>query len=240
MFVRRQILIILLFIIIILLIVVGSNIYKMQLITKLGTADTYKRSNKGKVIIHIEVDNKVLYLIDNNSKEIIKKYTVATGKSGSPTPLGTFKIIEKGKWGEGFGSRWIGLDVPWGKYGVHGTNKPGSIGSNVSAGCVRMRNTDVEEVYEQVNIGSIVIITNGLYGPFGYGFRNIKPGDRGSDVFEVQKRLLKFGFYEGPLDGIYGEVMKKGWISFLKARDIELTDKLNPEILEQLGIILMD
>lgn len=186
---KKEILIMSLFVIIILIILVGSSIYKMQLISNLGAKDAYTKGNKGKIIIHIEVDNKVLYLIDNNSKDVIKKYTIATGKNDSPTPLGTFEIIEKGHWGEGFGSRWIGLDVPWGNYGIHGTNKPGSIGLNVSAGCVRMRNSDVEEIYEQVHIGSTVIITNGLYGPFGYGFRMIKPGDRGSDVLEIQKRF---------------------------------------------------
>lgn len=237
---KKEMLIFLLFVIIFLIILVGSSIYKMQLMTNMGAKDTYKKGSKGKVIIHVEVDNKVLYVIDNNSKEVIKKYTIATGKEDSPTPLGTFKIIEKGQWGEGFGSRWIGLDVPWGNYGIHGTNKPGSIGLNVSAGCVRMRNTDVEEIYEQVHIGSTVIITNGIYGPFGYGFRKLKPGDRGSDVLEIQKRFLKLGYYEGPLDGIYGEGMKKGFISFLKAREMELTDKFTPEIFNELGIVLME
>lgn len=237
---RRGYLIILLFILIILLIVIGNNIHKVETNKKFDYMETYKKTKKNKTLIHIEVDNKTLYLIDNNSKEIIKKYSIATGKTDSRTPLGTFKIVEKGKWGEGFGSRWLGLDVPWGKYGVHGTNKPGSIGFNASAGCVRMRNTDVEDVFDQVEVGTTVVITNGYYGPFGYGYRKIKPGDRGSDVLEIQKRLLKLGFYSGSLDGIYGETMKKGLINFLKENNVELTDKFTPEILEQLGIILME
>ncbi len=76
-------------------------------------------------------------------------------------------MVEKAYWGgEGFGSRWLGLNVPWGgKYGIHGTNQPGSIGYNISAGCVRMRNRDIEELYELVSKDTIVHIENGDYGP---------------------------------------------------------------------------
>src|SRR5699024_8332168 len=101
--------------------------------------------------ILIEVDNKRLSVIDLKTNEIIKTYVVATGKQESPTPLGTFEIVEKARWGGGFGSRWIGLDVPWGKYGIHGTNKPDSIGFNTSAGCIRMRNKDIEDLYNLVD-----------------------------------------------------------------------------------------
>src|SRR5699024_7537121 len=82
------------------------------------------------VAILIEINEKRLYLI--KGQEILKTYTVATGKPGSPTPIGEWTIVQKGAWGGGFGARWMGLDVPWGKYGIHGTNKPGSIGSNAS------------------------------------------------------------------------------------------------------------
>ena len=53
-----------------------------------------------------------------------------------------------------------------------------------------MRNSDVEDLYDKVNIGTKVIITNGPYGPFAYGYRDLRPGDRGADVLEVQKRLF--------------------------------------------------
>ncbi len=60
--------------------------------------------------------------------------------------------------GGGFGSRWMGLNVPWGgKYGIHGTNQPGSIGFNASAGCIRMRNKDVEELYNLVEYNTTVL-----------------------------------------------------------------------------------
>ncbi len=43
--------------------------------------------------------------------------------------------------------RWIGLNVPWGVSGIHGTNMPGTIGSEASHGCIRMLDKDVEEHY---------------------------------------------------------------------------------------------
>lgn len=191
-------------------------------------------------VILIEVDKNRLSLVDKNNGEIISTYSIATGKENSPTPLGSFKIIKKAVWGEGFGSGWLGLDIPWGNYGIHGTNKPGSIGSNASAGCVRMRNADIEDLYDKVKLHTRVIIINGEYGIFGNGFRILRPGDRGADVLEVQKRLNQEGFYLGEFDGIYGEEMKKALIDFLKHKDIPLTDKIDEEIYKELKIILMD
>lgn len=52
------------------------------------------------------------------------------------------------------GERWIGLVGVSGsamgqeRYGIHGTNEPDSIGKNMSMGCIRMRNDDVEQVYD--------------------------------------------------------------------------------------------
>ena len=53
----------------------------------------------------------------------------------------------------------MGLDVPWGGYGIHGTNRPWSIGTYASLGCVRMFNEDIEELFEIVAPGTRVVIT---------------------------------------------------------------------------------
>ena len=237
---KRGKLILILFILVILLIIIGNYIIKTERLKEQNYLDAYTKNKNLSKTIHIEVDTKTLYLVDNIKKEILKKYTIATGKPNSPTPLGTYEITNKGKWGEGFGSRWMGLNVPWGKYGIHGTNKPGSIGFNASGGCVRMRNSDIEELYDFVTVGTNVVITNGYYGPFGFGFRNLKPGAIGADVLEVQKRLNILGYYSGALDGIYGESMKKSLINFLKDNNLSLTDEVSHDIYSKLGIILMD
>ena len=43
-------------------------------------------------------------------------------------------------------------------YRIHGTNAPWTIGHSVSSGCIRMRNEDVTDLYERVNVGTKVIV----------------------------------------------------------------------------------
>jgi len=43
-------------------------------------------------------------------------------------------------------------------YGIHGTNDPSSIGHAASHGCVRLRNEDVEKLYDMVAVGTPVYI----------------------------------------------------------------------------------
>ncbi len=101
----------------------------------------------------------------------LKEYTISIGVEQS-TPTGTFKIVNKlinpdwfqpGKptipYGDErniLGTRWIGLSKKG--YGIHGTTQPQSIGQAVTKGCVRMRNSDVEEAFELVAVGTDVEI----------------------------------------------------------------------------------
>lgn len=88
-----------------------------------------------------------------------KTYKVAVGKPSTPSPKGTFKIINRAiNPGGPFGVRWLGLNAPYGDYGIHGTNNPSSIGKSVSNGCIRMYNKDVLEVSNLVPIGTQVTI----------------------------------------------------------------------------------
>ncbi|WP_207644727.1 L,D-transpeptidase family protein [Caloranaerobacter ferrireducens] len=196
--------------------------------------------NYKNLVILVDIDKKYLYLYDADTNKVIKKYVVATGKPSTPTPIGSFKIIEKAKWGGGFGSRWMRINVPWGKYGIHGTDKPTSIGYNASHGCVRMRNKDIEELYGIVKYNTPVILFSGPFGPFGYGFRILRPGDRGSDVQEVQRRLKRKGYYYGPIDGIYGDSMKYALYRFLKDNKLPKDDRIGYLVYKKLGIILME
>ena len=88
-----------------------------------------------------------------------------------------------------------GLNVPWGKFGIHGTLSPDSVGWASSHGCIRMNNKDVAELYKKIPIGKNVTIVDGVYGPFGKGFRELKSGMYGSDVMEIQNRLKELGFF---------------------------------------------
>ncbi len=183
--------------------------------------------------IFIEIEDKTLYLLENGI--CVKEYRISSGKSGLPSPLGSWTIVEKGDWGEGFGGSWLGLDVPWGKYGIHGTNDSGSIGAATSKGCIRMFNSDVAELYSLVPIGTEVTIVNGSFGPFGRGFDEINPGDRGADVLAIQRRMQQLEYYSGPLDGIYEDGLKKAIHRFQRDNGLTAQNTITKECWLKMG-----
>ena len=154
-------------------------------------------------VIHVDVEQKRLTLFRGDT--LVKSYTVATGAWDTPTPIGVFTITHRFS-GQmcGFGTCFLGLNVPWGNYGIHGTNKPESIGSNASHGCIRMQVKDAEELYALVPNGTKVVIECGPYGELGTSLRALHNGDRSSMVRAVQRKLKALGFYYGWPDGVYG------------------------------------
>lgn len=157
----------------------------------------------GEISITIDTDNLTLTIYSDGKP--FKTYPVAVGRPRSLTltPVGEWRVIQKDmNWGGGFGTRWIGLNVPWGIYGIHGTDKPYSIGTRASAGCIRMFNRDVEELYPWVPMGAAVRIT-GVLPPIDFG-RTLRIGTSGPDVVEVQRRLNELGFTHGDADGRFG------------------------------------
>jgi len=93
----------------------------------------------------------------HDGSRIVKVYPIAVGKMLTPTPSGTYTIINKQPHPGGpFGVLWMGLSRP--HYGIHGTNNPASIGKNVSHGCIRMHNRDVLDLSSRVSIGTKVVI----------------------------------------------------------------------------------
>jgi hypothetical protein len=151
--------------------------------------------------IHINLWNNTFYWIKN--EKVVEKYPISCGNDRTPTPIGLFKIVKKAKgWGGGFGTRWLGLNVPWGTFGIHGTNKPHLIGKQVSSGCIRMRNEDIEQLYPKIALGTPVHIDGPITGQGTYEFRTLSFGSKGNLVQLVQNRLRAAGIYKGPCDGI--------------------------------------
>ena len=105
----------------------------------------------------------------------VASYPVAVGKPGWETPTGEFEVIQmvenpvwENPWtGEvgspgpnsALGLRWIGFWTD-GKdtIGFHGTPTLNSIGRAASHGCVRMRNEDVVALFNQIEMGTIVVV----------------------------------------------------------------------------------
>ncbi|MFD1707000.1 L,D-transpeptidase [Siminovitchia sediminis] len=105
----------------------------------------------------IDVSTKAHTLKLYKENRLIKTYPIATGKMLTPTPTGTYTIVNKQRNPGGpYGAFWMGLSRP--HYGIHGTNNPSSIGKNVSRGCIRMHNRDVLELAGKVPVGTRVVI----------------------------------------------------------------------------------
>jgi L,D-transpeptidase ErfK/SrfK len=116
--------------------------------------------------IVISIPDRKLVLLEGDKP--IKIYDVAVGKAATPTPQGEFQIVNRipnptwywpGKIvGPGkdnpLGSRWMGLNAPG--LGIHGTNAPQSVGKAASHGCIRMRKHDIEELFNLVDVGTVV------------------------------------------------------------------------------------
>src|SRR5215470_14365158 len=116
--------------------------------------------------IAISIPDRKLVLLEN--ERVVKIYDVAVGKATTPSPRGSFVIVnhvEHPTWfgpagpvapgpSNPLGTRWMGLSARG--YGIHGTNAPSSIGKAASHGCIRMRQQDLEELFELVSVGIVV------------------------------------------------------------------------------------
>lgn len=116
--------------------------------------------------IVISIPDRKLALIENG--EVVRVYPIAVGKTSTPSPTGSFKIVtrldkptyyHKGKIvtpgpQNPIGSRWMGLNTKG--YGIHGTNEPKSIGKASSHGCFRLGKRDVEDLFARVQVGDSV------------------------------------------------------------------------------------
>ena len=116
--------------------------------------------------IVVSIPDRELALMEDG--RLVKIYPVAVGAASTPSPSGSFtvaarlahptwygpgKVVPPGQ-SNPLGPRWIGLSRKG--YGIHGTSSPRSIGRAASHGCIRMRNSDVEELFGRVEIGDPV------------------------------------------------------------------------------------
>ena len=133
------------------------------------------REAPGTVVI--DTRNHFLYLVEGEGRAI--RYGIGVGRPGF-TWSGTHAISAKKEWPD-----WTPPDemlrrqpylphfVPGGPnnplgaralylgstlYRIHGSNEPWTIGTNVSSGCIRMRNADVVDLYERVKVGTKVVV----------------------------------------------------------------------------------
>jgi lipoprotein-anchoring transpeptidase ErfK/SrfK len=111
--------------------------------------------------------------------KLARTFTVATGQSSYPTPIGNFEIVDMQRypwwyppasdWAQGLkpvppgpgnplGTRWMGLNVS--AVGIHGTPDPSSLGYSASHGCIRMAIPSAEWLFSHVKLGTPVFIVS--------------------------------------------------------------------------------
>ncbi|MEA2895520.1 MAG: hypothetical protein QOJ84_1135 [Bradyrhizobium sp.] len=127
--------------------------------------------------IIIDTPNTYLYLVLGGGQAV--RYGIGVGRDGF-TWAGTQSITKKAEWpdwtpppemiarqpylprqmaggpGNPLGARamYLGGTI----YRIHGTNAPGTIGTRVSSGCIRLTNEDVADLYSRVNVGTRVVV----------------------------------------------------------------------------------
>jgi lipoprotein-anchoring transpeptidase ErfK/SrfK len=127
--------------------------------------------------IVVDTPNKFLYLVQGNGKAM--RYGIGVGRPGFAWS-GVKQISAKKEWPDwtpppemlarrpdlprhmeggpqnplGARAMYLGSSL----YRIHGSNEPWTIGTNVSSGCIRMRNEDVIDLYERVNVGTRVVV----------------------------------------------------------------------------------
>lgn len=186
----------------------------------------------------IDTSNLTITLLEDGLP--LKQYRIGIGKPATPTPVGQFTVTDKAAWAGGFGTRWMGLNVPWGKYGIHGTNKPWTVSQRKSGGCIRMLNRDIEELYPMVPVGTPVVITSGHFGTLGSFRPRIEPGAKGSYVLEVQKRLSKLGYEHAGFDGVYGPGTERAIMQLQRDKGLPITGIVDMLTYEALGLFVFD
>ncbi len=127
--------------------------------------------------IVVDTPNKFLFLIQGNGTAL--RYGIGVGRPGF-TWSGVKQVSAKREWPawtppaemltrrpdlprhmEGGPENPLGARAMYlgsSLYRIHGSNEPWTIGTNVSSGCIRMRNEDVIDLYERVHVGARVIV----------------------------------------------------------------------------------
>lgn len=131
--------------------------------------DQRLRVFSGTWVVRVNKTRNDLVLTLNDT--FFKRYRVGTGEYAN-TPVGEFKIVDRipqptwwhpdgrtipfGDPENLLGTHWLALNIKG--YGIHGTWEPDTIGKQSSMGCVRLVNSDIEELFTILPVGTPVLI----------------------------------------------------------------------------------
>ena len=87
-------------IVLLVIVLIAGFVFVLKNKLKYESIQTSNNNNSTYEIL-VDVEDSKLFLFENN--ELIKTYKCSGGKWSTPSPIGTWTIISKAKWGEGFG-----------------------------------------------------------------------------------------------------------------------------------------
>ncbi|MGJ9383455.1 L,D-transpeptidase family protein [Salipaludibacillus sp. CF4.18] len=222
------------------------------------------------LVIINKTQNQLVFYENNRVAEI---YDVATGATADLTPEGEFKVINKivdrpyykeeipgGDPSNPLGRRWIGIN-PFGTngntYAIHGNNNPNSIGYNVSAGCIRMHNEEIESFFEELEVDTPVIITSSdqsfdkIGEEHGYDLTGASSstvisthakftnGSHGEAVEMLQRRLTILGYDTKGIDGSFGPATNEAVKAFQQDHDLEVDGIIDRETRKKTSLLFV-
>jgi len=113
----------------------------------------------------IEVSLEDFLLTVSERGESIFQTTVGVARANAPTPLGRYYTTEliqtrysNSLYGpyayglSGYSDTFTRFNGGEGQLGIHGTNDPASLGTNVSSGCIRLHNDDISLLVEDIGL----------------------------------------------------------------------------------------
>lgn len=183
------------------------------------------------VLLHVDGGRCLLHHFSEGHLE--KSYPIALGSPNALTPNGYWQVISRAiDPGDFFGSRWLGLSIPFGAYGIHGTNNPEAIGKRVTHGCIYMLNNHIEALYPHVPLSTPVLIT----GPAATG-RMLQLGVLpGRDIQRVQSILQTLHLFDQHPDGHYTPATATAIFAFQELEGLKPSGNICPytaELLEK-------
>jgi len=144
----------------------------------------FYRTTEAPGTIIVNTNERFLYIVQGNGRAL--RYGIGVGRDGFQWQ-GLVRITKKQEWPDWtpppemiqrqpYLPRWMagGPGNPLGAralylgktlYRIHGTNQPSTIGKNVSSGCVRLLNEDIEDLFSRVQVGTRVVVLPGEPAP---------------------------------------------------------------------------
>ncbi len=111
----------------------------------------------------VEVDLSAQRLYAHRGPELLETFIISSGKKGTPTVTGTFRIYVKYSSAPMSGPGYYLPGVPYimyfyKDYGLHGTYWHNNFGTPMSHGCVNLKTENAKWLYKRARVGTRVII----------------------------------------------------------------------------------